>query len=311
MNKSTKRLIKRVVIKTIQPAVRGWLNLVQRVAEMDDREEKVAEEPKGGSSVDYLNYWQVRIVDELRQEFGHIAVPGSPSARPHYVWGVLSGAYLARALGVKRISVIEFGVAGGNGLVVLEEIAGKVGRALGVEIDVYGFDTGTGNPRPTDYRDVPNLIQESDYRMDVGKLRKRLKKAQLVLGSVDSTVPAFIQTRPAPVAFASFDFALYSATSSALKLFEADQEVLLPRVQCYFVGTMGLAFSDFTADRLAISEFNTAHPLRKLCPCHGLDVLAVDSRSWARRIWLAHFFDHKLYGVFDGIIKVHDNPLIV
>jgi hypothetical protein len=147
--------------------------------------------------------------------------------------------------------------------------------------------------------------------MDADKLRKRLKRAQLVLGPVETTVPAFVQSRPAPVSFASFDFALYSASSKALKLFEADDAVLLPRVQCYFVGAMGLAFSDFTSDRLAISEFNAAHASRKISPIYGLDVLIADSRSWAPRIWLAHIFDHELYGAYDGIIKVHDNPLIV
>jgi hypothetical protein len=54
----------------------------------------------------------------------------------------LQGAHLAKALGIKRVSVIEFGVAGGNGLVALDRIAEKVEQALGIDIDVYGFDTG-------------------------------------------------------------------------------------------------------------------------------------------------------------------------
>ena len=132
-----------------------------------------------------------------------------------------------------------------------------------------------------------------------------------MLGPVETTVPSFIQSCPSPVAFASFDMGLYSATSRALKLFEAPQEMLLPRVQCYFVGLMGLTFSDFTADRLAISEFNAAHPLRKISQCYGLDVAVPDSRQWAGRMSLAHIFDHKLYGVDDGIVKIGDNPLLV
>src|SRR6187549_2659720 len=39
---------------------------------------------------------------------------------PQYTWGVLQAAHLATTLGIRRISVIEFGVAGGNGLVALE-----------------------------------------------------------------------------------------------------------------------------------------------------------------------------------------------
>ena len=33
--------------------------------------------------------------------------------RSNYTWGVLHGVYLAKTLGIKRVSVIEFGVAGG------------------------------------------------------------------------------------------------------------------------------------------------------------------------------------------------------
>jgi hypothetical protein len=263
------------------------------------------------TSGEYLNYWQKRIVDEVQKEFGDIKVPGCPTARPHYVWGVVSGAYLAQVLKIPRISVIEFGVAGGNGLVTLELIAEKVSKNFGVDIDVYGFDTGTGNPKSTDYRDMPNLFQESDYAMDVEKLRNRLKKAQLVLGEIGGTVPSFIQSRPAPVAFASFDIGTYSATSKALKVFEAHEDMLLPRVQCYFVAAMGFGYSDFTADRLAISEFNAAHPLRKISPAYGLELMVRDARPWAPRSWMAHIFDHKLYTAYDGIIKIPQNPLIL
>lgn len=311
MNQRMKRVIKRIVIKAVQPPVRACFNLAQRVAAMDDHDNGDGENQNWTSTSEYLNYWQRKVVDEVQSELGHINLPGTAPGRPHYVRGALSGVYLARALGLKRVSVIEFGVAGGNGLVALEVIAEKVRDLWGVDIDVYGFDTGHGYPKPTDYRDTPNLFEETDYPMDVEKLRKRLKKAQLVLGAVESTVPSFIQSRPFPVAFASFDMGMYSATSRALKLFEAPQEMLLPRVQCYFVGVLGHSFSDFTGDRLAISEFNAAQPLRKISPCYGLEITAADSRPWAGRMYLAHIFDHKLYGVNDGLIKVRDNPLVV
>ena len=65
---------------------------------------------------------------------------------------------------------------------------------------------------------------------------------------------------------------LYSSTIKALKLFEADEKTLLPRIQCYFGSSTGHTYSDFNADRLAISEFNDAHQLRKISPCYGLDI---------------------------------------
>ena len=66
--------------------------------------------------------------------------------RPGYLWGSLHGAYLAKTLGFDSASLIEFGVAGGNGLVALELIAERIEHHLGVKISVFGFDTGKGLP---------------------------------------------------------------------------------------------------------------------------------------------------------------------
>src|SRR5262249_55713860 len=62
--------------------------------------------------------------------------------RPAYVWGVLQGAALAKVLEIPKISVIEFGVAGGFGLVTLEGIADAVAKIMNIDIDVIGFDIG-------------------------------------------------------------------------------------------------------------------------------------------------------------------------
>ena len=59
--------------------------------------------------------------------------------------------------------------------------------------------------------------------MDVEALKKRLKKAQLILGLVENTVPRFIDSGAAPVAFVSIDLDYYSSTMQALKILEADQ----------------------------------------------------------------------------------------
>src|SRR5206468_3382400 len=131
--------------------------------------------------------------------------------RSYYVWGVVNAAALAQALKIPRISVMELGVAGGSGLVALEDIAARVEAELkDVQIDVYGFDTGIGLPKPVDYRDLPNLFVEGLYSMDVERLQKRLSKAKLNLGSVENTIPEFIASSPAPVGFVSFDLDFYT-----------------------------------------------------------------------------------------------------
>ena len=56
--------------------------------------------------------------------------------RPHYAYAIHEAAKLAKALDIPKFSIVEFGVAGGNGLVAMEKIAGRIEKMLGVEIEV-------------------------------------------------------------------------------------------------------------------------------------------------------------------------------
>ena len=225
--------------------------------------------------------------------------------RPSYTWGLMHAALLAKALHLERISAIEFGVAGGNGLVALERAATKLERAIGVGIDVHGFDTGQGLPRPTDYRDTPSVYTESTYKIDAYRLRARLERTTLHLGLVADTVTDFLATGPPPVGFISFDLDYYSSTVAAFKVLEADHARVLPRIHCYFDDIMGLTCSEFTGERLAIAEFNTTHGLRKISLIPGLRYFLArpySQQQWSEMMYLAHFFDHPLYGKSDGLI---------
>lgn len=232
-----------------------------------------------------------------------------PAGRPSYRWGILCAAFLGKALGYKRISVIEFGVAGGNGLVKMEKIAEEVERASGVAIDVYGFDTGSGLTKPLDYRDLPQLWREGDYQMDVELLRSRLSRAQLVLGPVADTVSSFVESAPAPIGFVSFDLDLYSSTMDAFKLFDADQDVLLPRVVCYFDDIIGFSHGDFNGERLAIHDFNASHDQRKISQIYGLRYVLEMEKVWTEMMYMFHAFDHDRYNDYDESNFVRDIPL--
>jgi hypothetical protein len=240
---------------------------------------------------------------------------GGESIRANYAWGVLQSAHLARALGLKAISVIEFGVAGGNGLLSLEKIAEKAEALFGLSIYVYGFDTGFGLPKPTDYRDMPNIFSAQTYRMDPEKLRKRLCKADLRLGLISQTLPAFVASCRAPVGFISVDVDLYSSTVDVLKILEADQKALLPRIHCYFDDIMGCSCAEFLGERLAIQEFNSSHSHRKISPIFGLwhwvpQRFARD--LWPHMFYMAHILDHDLYCAEDGMVTPmgKERPLI-
>lgn len=52
------------------------------------------------------------------------------------------------------MAAVEFGVARGAFLVALEHASAQIETALGIAISVYGFDSGKGNPKPVDYRDL-------------------------------------------------------------------------------------------------------------------------------------------------------------
>lgn len=222
-------------------------------------------------------------------------------ARPQYGYCVWQGALLAKKLGHQSISVLEFGVAGGRGLLDLEYHAREVSRELSIEIDVYGFDTGEGLPRPVDYRDLPYHWKQGFFAMDEGKLRPMLRKAKLVIGDIRVTAGSFFADyNPAPVAAVMHDFDLYSSTAAALKMFDADERYFLPRVFCYFddvVGNETSLYNDYTGERLAINEFNRAHETKKIAvPYHFLTHRIRE--TWHEQIFIYHDFGHSRYNDF-------------
>jgi hypothetical protein len=221
--------------------------------------------------------------------------------RPHYLWGLLFAAHTALPLKIPSVTSIEFGVAGGNGLLALEQAAKLTTELTGVGVQVFGFDTGTGMPPPADHRDVPWGIRQGYFPMDEQALRARLTTAELVLGPVADTVPAWAaQSGRPPIGFISFDLDYHSSTVQALGLLDGPSELLLPRVACYFDDLFGYGWSDFNGERAAIAEFNEAHAQRKIGKIHGLRYelpLAVHAAAWHEQLYLAHLFDHPLYNV--------------
>jgi len=225
---------------------------------------------------------------------------------PHYAWGSLQGISLAKTLGLDRVSVIEFGVAGGKGLIALEKISLKLEQMYGVAIDVYGFDAGAGLPKARDSRDLPNLWSEGYYAMDQDRLRGYLQKAQLIIGDVEATLSEFVRSKPSPVAFIAFDLDLYSSTAAALRILEADASMLLPRVHCYFDDIIAFTAGEHNGERLAIHEFNQSHQMRKVSHTYGLRYFIPEPfarEMWVEMIFLAHVFDHPLYGQNDGLVR--------
>jgi len=221
--------------------------------------------------------------------------------RPEYAYGLFRAAELAAQLGVPGISAIEFGVAGGNGLLAMESIASEVSRHFDLSISVYGFDTGVGLPPPEDYRDLPHVWGGGFYQMDVPALKAQLKHAKLILGNVRDTVQTFVaDTERFPVGFVAFDLDFYSSTRDALQVFTGDTATTLPRVYCYFDDICHPEFAchnEFVGELRAIREFNEQDEWRKVVPPHLLRNTQPRHEKWQDQIYVFHNFQHPLYGV--------------
>jgi hypothetical protein len=188
------------------------------------------------------------------------------AARPHYLVGTLFAARQARAEGIPEISVIEFGVAGGSGLVALQAEAESVERETGITIRAYGFDAGPGG-LPSfcgDYRDHPDIWRPGDYPMDMESLRARLSsRTTLILGDIRQEIERFQQQyRPAPIGFIAMDVDLYSSTVAALKVLDLCSR--LQHIPIYFDDIHMDRCHRWAGELLAIDEFNDSHPLSRL-----------------------------------------------
>lgn len=233
--------------------------------------------------------------------------------RPYYAYGLYQAALEAKALGIKRISAYEFGVAAGNGLVMLEKLSGEISRITGVEIDVYGFDMAIGLPKASGYRDVPYIWKKGFYTMNVAALKKRIKRTRLVLGDVKESVPKFIRTKFAPIGFVAFDLDYYTSTKHALKLFDTADKNMLPRVFCYFddiVGTDEEVLCEYVGELLAISEFNKTHKSKKIAKIHGLIHKRAIKSTWSDMMYVMHNFAHKTYNTYIYPSKDRQSVLI-
>jgi hypothetical protein len=121
---------------------------------------------------------------------------------------------------------------------------------------------------------------------------------------VEQTVSDFVKSKPAPVAFVVFDLCFYSSTIKAFELFDAHPSLLLPRINCFFRDILSYGVGDFNGDRLAISEFNDMHEMRKLSKIYALQYfLGPNTGRWVEQSYLAHLFDHPSYGMYDGWIQ--------
>jgi hypothetical protein len=273
---------------------------LHKVKQWLDEGEKHLPPPVEPQSVPFDNSYQW-----LNASFATLMGDPVCASRPQYVWGMLQGAALAKVLGDERVSMIEFGVASGAGLIAMERIADRCEKMARIGIELFGFDTGTGFGNVSDYRDMPYKFREGYYPCDREELQKRLCRASMKYGLVSETVAAFIASDIPRVAFVGFDLSLYTSTRDALRLFGGDHRTLLPRTPCSFRSAIGKDRCEYTGELLAISEFNSLYEMRKLCRIPGMSyfVPAKFNGHWTQMLYSMHTFDHPFYNSRDAYMQ--------
>lgn len=216
--------------------------------------------------------------------------------RAHTAYSMLKSAELAKSLGIRRVSVIEFGVAMGAGLLNMCAIGKRVTDATGVAFDIYGFDTGMGMPPPRSYKDHPELYQAGDFPMDVDALQRRLPdNARLIIGPINETVPSFLVSLDAgsPLGFVVIDVDYYYSTKDALQVLGGPATSYLPRVLIYVDDVEDESHNRFCGELAAVHEFNDENETRKMDRNEFLRGYRVFRNArWIDHMFTLHVFDH-------------------
>lgn len=230
--------------------------------------------------------------------------------RPNYAYGMLRAADLAKYFGKKTVTVVEFGVASGHGLLAMVDLAAAIQRETGVALRVVGFDTGAGLPEPAGYKDHPELWRGGDFAMEDREAltRKLAGRAEIIWGDIADTVAAFTETltQEAPLGFASVDVDIYTATKSALRCLTGAPEAYLPAVSMYFDDTTFFFANRWAGELAAIEEFNAEQSLRKIDVDRSLPGARHQPyASWYRNMYACHFLDH------EARVRVRERPELV
>jgi hypothetical protein len=211
---------------------------------------------------------------------------------------MLRAADMARYFGKKHVTVVEFGVASGAGLLNMISLSPAVEKETGVKLHIFGFDTGCGLPIVQGYKDHPELWNPGDFAMEerdklAGKLGGR---AEIIWGDIATTIGPFTDAidPAAPLGFISIDVDIYSATKAALRCLASRPEKYNPAVSMYFDDVSFFFANPWAGELAAIAEFNAEHELRKIgrdrsLPGHR----PVKTETWYSAMYVCHILDHE------------------
>jgi len=217
--------------------------------------------------------------------------------RANYAYGMLRAADIAKYFGKQCVTVIEFGVASGAGLLNMIELAPAIEKETGIKLHIVGFDTGAGLPSVQGYKDHPELWNPGDFATeDRDRLLHKLDgRAKIVWGNIGDTIDAFTDAidPSAPLGFIAIDVDIYSATSAALRCLTSAPEKYNPAISMYFDDVSSFFANKWAGELAAIAEFNQEHELRKIDLDRSLPAYRpVRGESWYQQMYVCHVLDH-------------------
>jgi len=220
--------------------------------------------------------------------------------KPHYESVLLESCKEAKKLGINSVSVLELGVAGGNGIIALEKYKKSIESHLKIKIDIYGFDTGEGMPQSSLKEDLVFVFKPGQFKIDKDLIAKKIN-SKIFYGDVKNTVSEFIKLNPSKISCIFFDLDYYSSTKAFLDQINNLKKYLLPRVLCYFddLHVPEKYISNINGVPLAIDEFNSFNTNYKLGASvdHILDFKFPLAKSL---VYILHDFNNPDYNKFIG-----------
>jgi hypothetical protein len=227
----------------------------------------------------------------LRERYGQIA-------RANYAYGMLRSADVANFFGAPEVTAVEFGLADGDGLLNMIDIAAQIEKEVGIRINVVGFDSGTGLPPLQGYKDHPELWSPGDFSTcdREGLIRKVNGRAKIIWGDISKTVDAFVDDLDSisPLGFVSIDLDIYSSTKAALRCLSGSAEKYNPGVSMYFDDLSFFFASECTGELAAIAEFNSGNQFRKIGIDRSLPGFRTDkTANWHSQMYVCQILDHE------------------
>jgi len=236
-----------------------------------------------------INSILVLIFGSFIKKIDYDLVPRQP-----YAFGLKTAFIEAKSIDVKKIIIIEFGVASGAGLFNLALIAKRLSAELCVDYEIIGFDTGKGMPHPIDYRDHPEKYGFEDFPPLGLRPEELPEKTRLIIGDIASSLPEYkkLLDVDSKIAFVSIDVDYYSSTRDCLNIFTGPQSIYLPKVVVYLDDVNCIDDNQYCGELLAISEFNSKDFPRKICKMTQLRNWRIFKNAlWLDQMYFSHILD--------------------